>query len=121
VRGDSGLLFSNIHGGHMSADAVQYLVAKHATAARLQCPTLNNKQVSPHVMRHTAAMELLQSGVEPTVIALWLGHESIKTTQIYLDAHLALKEAALAKVMPIDAIPGRFRPADELLRFLKSL
>ena len=66
-------------------------------------------------------MELLQSGVEPTVIALWLGHESIKTTQVYLDAHLALKEAALAKMTPINAIPGRFKPADELLQFLKSL
>lgn len=121
VRGDFDLLFPNIHGGHMSADAVQYLVAKHTTAARLQCPTLKDKRVSPHVMRHTAAMELLQSGVEPTVIALWLGHESIKTTQIYLDANLALKEAALAKVKPIDATPGRFRPTDKLLQFLKSL
>jgi len=66
-------------------------------------------------------MELLQSGVEPTVIALWLGHESPKTTQIYLDANLALKEAALAKMMPIDAVPGRFRPGDNLLQFLKNL
>ena len=121
VRGDLDLLFPNIHGRNMSADAVQHLVAKHTTAARLQCPTLNGKRVTPHVMRHTAAMELLQSGVEPTVIALWLGHESIKTTQIYLDANLALKEAALAKMMPIDAIPGRFRPADQLLQFLKNL
>lgn len=121
VRGDFDLLFPNIHGGHMSADAVQYLVAKHTTAARLRCPTLRDKRVTPHLMRHTAAMELLQSGVEPTVIALWLGHESIKTTQIYLDANLALKEAALAKMMPIDAIPGRFRPADKLLQFLKNL
>ena len=121
VRGDFDLLFPNIHGGHMSADAVQYLVAKHTTAARLRCPTLRDKRVTPHLMRHTAAMELLQSGVDRTVIALWLGHESIKTTQIYLDANLALKEAALAKMMPIDAIPGRFRPADELLQFLKNL
>jgi integrase/recombinase XerD len=121
VRGDLDLLFPNIHGGRMSADAVQYLVAKHTAAARLQCPTLKDKHVSPHLMRHTAAMELLQSGVEPTVIALWLGHESVKTTQIYLDAHLALKEAALAKMTPINAIPGRFKPADELLQFLKSL
>jgi site-specific recombinase XerD len=121
VRGDIELLFPNIHGGRMSADAVQYLVAKHTAAAQLQCPTLRDKNVSPHLMRHTAAMEWLQSGVEPTVIALWLGHESIKTTQIYLDAHLALKEAALAKMTPINANPGRFRPADGLLRFLKSL
>jgi len=66
-------------------------------------------------------MELLQSGVEPTVIALWLGHESTKTTQTYLDAHLALKEAALAKMTPIDVPRGRFKPADELLQFLKNL
>ena len=121
VRGDLDLLFPNIRGGRMSADAVQYLVGKHTAAARLQCPTLKDKHVSPHLMRHTAAMELLQSGVELTVIALWLGHESIKTTQIYLDAHLALKEAALAKMTPINAIPGRFKPADELLQFLKGL
>jgi site-specific recombinase XerD len=121
VPGNFDLLFPNIHGGQMSADAVQYLVAKHTTTAQLRCPTLKDKRVSPHVMRHTAAMELLQSGVEPTVIALWLGHESIKTTQIYLDANLALKEEALAKVIPVDAIPGRFRPPDKLLQFLKSL
>jgi site-specific recombinase XerD len=121
VRGDADLLFPNVHGGHMSADAVQSLVGKHATAARLQCPTLENKKVTPHLMRHTAAMELLQSGVEPTLIALWLGHESVKTTQIYLDANLALKEAALAKMLPIYATPGRFKPADDLLQFLKSL
>jgi len=121
VRGVLDLLFPNIHGGRMSADAVQYLVGKHTAAARRQCPTLKDKHVSPHLMRHTAAMELLQSGVEPTVIALWLGHESIKTTQIYLDAHLALKEAALAKMAPINAIPGRFKPDDDLLQFLKSL
>lgn len=120
-RGELDLLFPNIHGGYMSADAVQYLVAKHTATARLPCPSLKDKRVSPHVMRHTAAMELLQSGVEPTVIALWLGHESIKTTQIYLDAHLALKEAALAKMMPIDVAPGRFKPTDELLQFLKHL
>jgi len=121
VRGELDLLFPNVHGGHMSADAVQHLVAKHTAAARLQCPSLKDKRVTPHVMRHTAAMELLQSGVEPTVIALWLGHESTKTTQTYLDAHLALKEAALAKMTPIDVPRGRFKPADELLQFLKSL
>jgi len=121
VRGALDLLFPNIHGGRMSADAVQYLVGKHTAAARRKCPTLKDKHVSPHLMRHTAAMELLQSGVEPTVIALWLGHESIKTTQIYLDAHLVLKEAALAKMAPINAIPGRLKPDDNLLQFLKSL
>lgn len=121
TRGNPDLLFPNIHGGRMSADAVQHLVAKHVAAAQDRCPALKCKRVSPHVMRHTAAMELLQSGVEPTVIALWLGHESTKTTQVYLDAHLALKEAALAKVRPFDTVPGRFKPPDELLRFLQNL
>jgi integrase/recombinase XerD len=121
IRGNLELLFPNIHGGQMSADAVQYLVAKHAAAAQQRCPALKHKHVSPHVMRHTAAMELLQSGVELTVIALWLGHESIKTTQVYLDAHLALKEKALAKVAPFDTVPGRFKPPDELLQFLQTL
>jgi site-specific recombinase XerD len=121
ARGGNAFLFPNIHGGQMSADAVQYLVAKHTAAARLKCSTLKDKRVTPHVMRHTAAMELLQSGIEPTVIALWLGHESIKTTQIYLDANLAIKEAALGKMIPIDGVPGRFRPADKLLDFLKNL
>lgn len=121
TRGNLDLLFPNIHGGQMSADAVQHLVAKHAVAAQQRCPALKHKHVTPHVMRHTAAMELLQSGVEPTVIALWLGHESTKTTQVYLDGHLALKEAALAKVMPFNAVPGRFKPPDKLLQFLQNL
>jgi integrase/recombinase XerD len=82
IRGTLDLLFPNIHGGRMSADAVQHLVVKHVAVAQDRCPALKRKRVSPHVMRHTAAMELLQSGVEPTVIALWLGHESTKTTQI---------------------------------------
>ena len=105
----------------MTADAVQYLVAKHTAIARLTCTTLKNKRVSPHVTRHTAAMELLQAGVDSTVIALWLGHDSVKTTQIYVDANVALKEAALAKMKPINGNVGRFRPSDKLLQFLKNL
>ena len=88
------------------------------TLAQFDCKkTANGERVSPHVVRHTAAMELLQSGVEPTMIALWLGHESIKTTQTHLDTHLALKEAVLAKMMPINVPRGRFKPDDELLQF----
>jgi len=121
VRGRSDVLFPNVYGGRMSADAVQYLVAKHTAVAQLKCASLKDKRVSPHVMRHTAAMELLQAGVDLSVIALWLGHESVKTTQIYLDAHLALKEAALAKTEPLKGKMGRFRPDDNLLRFLKGL
>ena len=121
ARGNSDVLFPNMLGGRMSADAVQYLVTKHAKIARLTCPTLKDKRLPPHLMRHTAAMELLQSGVDSTVIVLWLGHESVKTTQIYFDASLALKEAALAKMNPINGNVGRFQADDKLLQFLKDL
>ncbi len=119
--GEFDLLFHTARGSRMSADTVQYLFAKYTRVARQTCPSLKNKRVSPHIARHTAAMELLQAGVEPSVIALWLGHESLKTTQIYLDAHLALKEAALEKVEPLRGHAGRFQADDHLLQFLNSL
>jgi len=121
TRGNSGVLFPTIHGRRLSADAVQYLVAKHTAVARQKCPTLKHKPVSPHRLRHSAAMELLQSGVDPSVIALWLGHDSVATTQVYLDAHLALKEAALAKTTPLKEKVRRFRADDQLLKFLSTL
>jgi site-specific recombinase XerD len=120
-RGDTRILFPSARGGRLSADAVQHLVAKHVATAGRACPSLRRKHVTPHVLRHTAAMELLQAGVDRAVIALWLGHESVETTQIYLDADLALKEQALAKTAAVKAKPKRFRPDDELLAFLKSL
>jgi len=115
------VLFPNARGGRLSADSVQYLVRKYAQIAALRCPTLRGKRVSPHVLRHSAAMELLADVVESCVIALWLGHESVNTTQIYLHAHLALKEAALARTTPPNVRPGRFRPDDQLLAFLSAL
>lgn len=119
---DSKALFQTLHGGRLSGDAVQYLVAKYATLARENCPSLRHKRVTPHVLRHSAAMELLQAGVDCSVIALWLGHESVDTTQMYLHAHMALKESALAKVTPLKAEDGmRFQADDELLQFLSSL
>jgi site-specific recombinase XerD len=121
VRGNAGVLFPNVRGGRLSPDAVQYLLAKHMAVARQRCPSLKQKRVSVHVLRHTAAMELLQAGVDPSVIALWLGHESVATTQIYLDAHLALKEAALAKTTPVNGKVRRFRASDHLLQFLSTL
>ena len=121
VRGTSDILFPNARGGRLSADGVQYLVAKHLVAARQRCPSLRQKRVSPHVLRHSAAMELLQGGVDRSVIALWLGHESVETTQIYLDANLALKEEALKKTTPLNGKAGRYRADDRLLQFLKSL
>lgn len=115
------ILFPSARGGRLSADAVQHLVAKYATAAQQACPSLAEKHVSPHVLRHTTAMELLQAGVDRTLIALWLGHESVETTQIYLDASLRIKEEALSKTKPINTKAGRYQPDDDLLAFLKGL
>jgi integrase len=121
VRG-STKLFPNVHGGGLSPDAVQRLLARHVATAMQPCPSLRRKRVTPHVLRHTAAMELLQAGIDCSVIALWLGHESIKTTQVYLHAHIALKEAALAKVKPFSGQKGvRYKPEDRVLAFRDAL
>ena len=115
-------LFPTIHGGRLSADAVQNPVDKHAVTACLSCPSRKQKRISPHVLRHTTAMELLSAGVDSSVIALWLGHESVETTQVHLDAHLALKEAALAKAEPAkQKTLIRYHPPDQLLSFLNAL
>jgi integrase/recombinase XerD len=100
TRYQAKALFPNVHGGRLSADSVQASLSKYVRVASESCPSLTSKRVSPHVLRHSAAMELLQAGVDCSVIALWLGHETIETTQTYLHAHLALKEAALAKLQP---------------------
>jgi site-specific recombinase XerD len=120
-RRGSDILFPNRDGGRLSSDSVQYLVMKCVATAAEHCPSIMAKRVSPHVLRHSAAMELLAAGVDSSVIALWLGHESVNTTQIYLHAHLALKEAALVKTTPRNVKPGRFRPDDRLLSFLNTL
>ena len=120
-RGDSKTLFPSGRGGPLSADGVQHLLARHVAQAQKNCDSLRKKRVSPHVLRHAAAMELLQGGVDRAVIALWLGHESVETTQIYLDADLALKEQALARTNPVKGASKRFQPDDELLAFLKQL
>jgi integrase/recombinase XerD len=114
-------LFPNARGGALSADGVQYLLARHVAQAAQACPSLEKKNISPHILRHTAAMDLLQSGVDRSVIALWLGHESMETTQIYLHADLQIKEQALALTTPSGVKPGRYRPAEDMLAFLKSL
>jgi integrase/recombinase XerD len=114
-------LFPTSRGRALSRDAIALLVAKHATTASRSCPTLTNKKVSPHTLRHTAAMNLLHAGVDSTVIALWLGHESVEATQIYLHADMAIKERALARTTPPNSTPGRYRPPDTLLAFLEAL
>jgi integrase/recombinase XerD len=105
----------------MSRDAVERRLTKHTTAAARSQPSLKSKKVSPHVLRHTAAMRLLAAGVDTTVIALWLEHESVATTQIYIHADLAIKEKALARTAPLDARTGRYQPPDTLVEFLESL
>jgi integrase/recombinase XerD len=114
-------MFPTSRGSHMSADALQRLVARHVVSASETCPSIAGRKITPHTLRHTTAMNLLRSGVDPTVIALWLGHESIETTQIYLHADMRLKEQALAHADPSGIKPSRFRPSDRLLAFLNSL
>ena len=114
-------VFPSSRGGFMSADALQRLVARHVVAAGATCSSLAGRSITPHTLRHTTAMTLLRSGVDQTVIALWLGHESVETTQIYLHADMRLKERALAHADPTGAAPTRFRPKDRLLAFLQSL
>jgi site-specific recombinase XerD len=114
-------VFSASRGGRLSEDAVERLVAKHVATAQRSCPSLEGKRVTPHTLRHTAAMHLLRRGVDRSVIALWLGHESIETTQIYLHADLRLKEQALARTACSGLAPGRYHPDDAVLAFLESL
>ena len=115
-------LFPSVHGGRrLSADAVQRLVARHVATAARACPSLKAKKVTPHTLRHAAAMALLRRGVDLTVIALWLGHESTETTEIYLHADMRIKERALAHATPSGVTPKRYRPPDPLLAFLEGL
>ncbi|TDN58974.1 site-specific recombinase XerD [Paraburkholderia sp. BL10I2N1] len=120
-RGDGAVLFPSERGERLSVHGVQYLLNKHSKTACEVCPSLKQKRVTVHCLRHTMAMDLLQSGVRRSVIALWLGHESVETTEIYVEATLAMKEQALGKATPRRGTPGRFKPTDELLGFLNSL
>lgn len=114
-------LFCTRTGRRLSRDAVERRVTLHATTAAQQCPSLRDKRLTPHVLRHTAAMTLLHAGVDTSVIALWLGHEDLRSTQMYLHADLAIKEQALARTTPASVTPGRYRPPDPLLAFLENL
>jgi site-specific recombinase XerD len=118
---DDDIAFPSTRDGRLSADAVARLLEKHLASAAVPCPSLKQKHITFHCLRHTTAMDLLHCGVEQTVIALWLGHESIETTQVYLDADLELKEKILARTIPFDSKPGKFQPDDGLLTFLKQL
>ena len=114
-------LFPNRTGRRLSRNAVEKRLAQHVTAAETGCPSLKERNVTAHTLRHTAAMRLLHAGVDTSVIALWLGHEHADTTQIYLHADLELKEKALARTTPANTSPGRYQPPDQLLAFLETL
>ena len=120
-RGNAQILFPNARGDRLSIHGVQYLLNKHRAIAAKTCPSLTGKRIGVHLLRHTMALDLLQAGVERSVIALWLGHESVETTQIYLEATLAMKEQSLAKTTPHAAKAGRYQPGDSLLGFLNNL
>jgi integrase/recombinase XerD len=114
-------LFPARDGGPLSRDAVERRLAIHTATATARCPSLASKNITPHTLRHTAAMRLLHAGTDITVIALWLGHEQTDTTRIYLHADLTLKEKALARTTPPGTSQGRYQPGDQLLAFLESL
>ena len=118
---DAGPLFVSNRGDRLSRDAVERIVRKHVAFASELCPALKGKRVTPHVLHHSAAMQLLQNGVDRTVIALWLGHESVESTQMYVHANIQIKEQAMAKTQPIAVSSGRYRPDDALLTFLEGL
>jgi integrase/recombinase XerD len=114
-------LFATSTGRRLTRDALERRLAKHAASAAATCPSLAAKTITPHVLRHTAAMRLLHAGVDTTVIALWLGHEQIQTTRIYLHADLAIKQKALDRTTPPEVKPGRYQPTDRVLAFLERL
>lgn len=114
-------LFPTRQGGPLSRFTVGLLVGKHAATAAFDCPSLKAKRVTPHVLRHTAAMAWRAKGVDLATIALLLGHENVQTTQIYEHADLALKEEAIARIAPLGVKPGRYQPPDALLAFLSEL
>jgi len=114
-------LFPTRIGRRLSRDAVALRVSTHATAAAQRCPSLRGKQVHPHVLRHSCAMSLLHAGVDTSVIALWLGHAGVRSTDAYLHADISIKEKALALITPASAKPGRYHPTDKMLAFLEGL
>ena len=120
-RGNNGPLFPSIRGDRLSRDALEHLVRKYCSTASHICPSFIGKHVTPHTLRHSTAMELLHHGVDQAVIALWLGHESVETTQIYIHADMRLKDKALQQIASPAMRVGRYRPDDQLLAFLEAL
>jgi integrase/recombinase XerD len=117
----AGPLFPTRRGTRLSRDAVQRRLDKYASLAAQHCPSLQHKRLTPHVLRHSCAMQLREAGTDLSVIALWLGHQRLDTAQIYLDADLAIKQRALARTTPPRVAPGRYHPPDPLLAFLEHI
>jgi integrase/recombinase XerD len=116
-----GTLFPTSRGRPLSRDAIALLVTKYATIAAATCPTLRAKTVSPHTLRHTCAMNLLRSGADPAVIAIWLGHANLRSVERYIHADMGMKERALARTTPLGSSPRRYQPPDQLIAFLENL
>jgi site-specific recombinase XerD len=114
-------LFPTRTGRRLSRDAVALRVTTHAATAARYCPSLRGKRIHPHVLRHTCAISLLQAGVDTSVIALWLGHAGVRSTDAYIHADITIKEKALSLTTPATVKPGRYRPTDKMLAFLESL
>jgi integrase len=114
-------LFPTVTGNRLSRDAIERRLTHHLAAAATTCPSLQAKHVTTHTLRHTAAMRLLLAGNDITVIALWLGHEQVATTNIYLHADMIKKQEAIDRTRPLAAKPGRYRPPDAILTFLEGL
>lgn len=114
-------LFPTHTGKRLSRDAIERRLANRLKTAADSCPSINTKHITMHTLRHTAAMRLLLAGNDVTVIALWLGHEQITTTNVYLHADMTHKQQAIDRTRPLAARPGRYRPPDTLLAFLEAL
>ncbi|MFL9959383.1 tyrosine-type recombinase/integrase [Paraburkholderia nemoris] len=117
----TSIAFPSHRGRQLSRNGVDYILQQAVSRASSHCPGLTGKRISPHVVRHTTAAHLLQAGIDISIIALWLGHESIETTHVYIEADLATKERALEKLAPTEATPLRFKPADSVFAFLQQL
>ena len=118
---EGSIVFPSTRGHPLSRDGVDYILQCAVQTAIVHCASLGRQKITPHLVRHATAMHLLQAGVDMATIALWLGHESIETTHMYVQADLALKEQALGKLDPIQGSMARFTADDPLLEFLASL
>lgn len=120
-REDTDPLFPTRTGGHLTPKAVSWLLNKHTSTAAQRCASLRAKHVTPHVLRHTNAMLLRAQNIDILTIALWLGHETVKSTEIYLHADNKIKQEAIDRIAPTGIPPGKYQAPDQLIAFLEQL